>query len=87
MNTIIEGKKASKKEIAQFLYRIGFIQARSTDADGSYEHYDYSTLPDLLQNRTSDDFKLDWEIHPCYRQALDIKKFYNWHRIKRQVIR
>lgn len=69
-------------EVASFLYRIGFIVARSDDGD-EYEHYSYDELPDLLSNRTNDDFKMRWEIHPCYREALDIKKLNKYHKLKR----
>jgi len=72
---IIEGKEVrSSVDIAHFLYRIGFIVARSTDPKGLYEHYHFDDMPDFLSSRTSDDFGAEWEIHPCYREALDITK-------------
>ena len=71
----IEGHTArSPREIAHFLYRLGFILARSERSDGSYEHYRFEQMPDFFTSRTDDDFGLKWEIHPCYRQALDIKR-------------
>ena len=72
----------SPLEVANFLYRIGFLVARS-DSDDEYEHYNFNDLPDLLTNRTNDDFKVKWEIHPCYRQALDIKKLNKYNKIRR----
>jgi len=66
--------------IAHFLYRLGFIVARSDSANGNYEHYRFDQMPDFLTARTDADFGLKWEIHPCYRQALDIKKLDRSHR-------
>jgi hypothetical protein len=81
MAPTIEGSQTrSPMEIARFLYRVGFILARSDAADGSYEHYRFDQMPDFLSARTDDDFGLKWEIHPCYREALDIKKLDRSHR-------
>lgn len=75
ISTYIDGVECrSPMEIAHFLYRIGFIQARSSEQDGQYEHYHFSEMPDFLSSRTSEDFGVEWEIHPCYREALDITK-------------
>jgi hypothetical protein len=77
----IEGTRTrSPREIARFLYRIGFIVARSENEDGQYEHYRFDQMSDFLLARTDDDFSVKWEIHPCYRQALDIKKLNRSHR-------
>lgn len=77
----IEGSQSrSPMEIARFLYRLGFILARSDAADGRYEHYRFDQMPDFLSSRTDNDFGLKWEIHPCYREALDIKKLDRSHR-------
>ena len=70
----------SPREIARFLYRVGFIVARSDDESGNYEHYRFDQMPDFLTSRTDDDFGLKWEIHPCYREALDIVKLDRSHR-------
>lgn len=70
----------SPRDIARFLYRLGFIVARSENEDGEYEHYRFDQMPDFLLARTDDDFSVKWEIHPCYRQALDIKKLNQSHR-------
>jgi hypothetical protein len=76
----IEGRiTRSPMEIARFLYRLEFIVARS-DGDGdNYEHYRFDQMPDFLSARTDEDFGVKWEIHPCYRQALDIKKLDKSH--------
>lgn len=77
----IEGTRTrSPREIARFLYRIGFIVARSENDDGQYEHYRFDQMSDFLLARTDDDFSVKWEIHPCYRQALDIRKLNQSHR-------
>lgn len=70
----------SPREIARFLYRLGFIVARSENKDGQYEHYRFDQMSDFLLARTDDDFSVRWEIHPCYREALDIKKLNKSHR-------
>jgi len=77
----IEGETTrNPMKIARFLYRLGFILARSDNPDGSYEHYRIDQMPDFLTSRTDDDFGLKWEIHPCYREALDIQKLDRSHR-------
>ncbi len=84
INIFIEGNQVqSPREIACFLYRIGFIVARSDNESGEYEHYHLNEMPDLLSSRTNHDFNMKWEIHPCYRQALDIKKLNMYQRMKR----
>lgn len=83
----IEGEEVrSPQAIARFLYRLGFIMARSESPDG-YEHYRFDQMPDFLSSRTDDDFGLKWEIHPCYREALDIKKLDRSHREKFSKLR
>lgn len=77
MQPIIEGAKIrSPLGIAHFLFRIGFIVARyeSEKEDEGYEHFDYDKMPNLLNTRTSTERGILWEIHPCFRQALDIQK-------------
>lgn len=56
------------------------LPARSENEDGQYEHYRFDQMSDFLLARTDDDFSVKWEIHPCYRQALDIKKLNQSHR-------
>ncbi len=74
LTPLIELKQTkSPLDVAHFLYRIGFILARSDEPAG-YEHYSFEQMPDFLTSRTNDDFGMSWEIHPCYREALDIVK-------------
>ena len=77
----IEGQRTrSPREIARFLYRLGFIVGRSDNEEGEYEHYRFEQMPDFLSARNDEDFSVKWEIHPCYREALDIKKLDKSHR-------
>lgn len=83
LSPIIDGKNAkSPRDVAHFLYRIGFIVARSEASKDEYEHYSFDQMPDFLTSRTNEDFGVKWEIHPCYREALDIKKLNRSHRAK-----
>ena len=69
---IIDGKKTtSSMDIAAFLFRIGFIVARASDSDNYYHHF-FENNPNLFSNRYQKDKDYLWEIHPCYRRALDI---------------
>ena len=75
LNIQVDGQKITKPEdIADFLYRIGFIVARAEEEYHGYHHYSYSELPDLFSGRSGHGFDLMCEIHPCYREALNIKK-------------
>jgi len=86
ISLFIDSKKINTQlEVAHFLFRIGFLVARSDEDDGAYEHYGFRDMPDLLSSRTTNDFNMKWEIHPCYRQALDIKKLNQSQREKRGV--
>lgn len=60
--------------IAAFLYRIGFILAR-VNRDSEYQHLGYDEFPDFFSRQVNAGASdVEWEIHPCYRQALDIQK-------------
>ena len=70
---LIDGEKTNSAiDIAAFLFRIGFIVARSSD-DNNYYHHFFEDSPNLFNNRYQKDKNFLWEIHPCYRKALDIK--------------
>lgn len=72
----VDGKiRNTPLDIAQFLYRIGFIIGRvEFDDEKQYRHLFFEEFPDLLITPASNDFNCKWEIHPCYREALSIKK-------------
>lgn len=63
----------SAREIAHFLFQIGFLSARVDHSDGSYNHLTYFDRPHLLRATTNVDEGVSWEIHPVYRQALKLK--------------
>ncbi|MBI5648081.1 MAG: hypothetical protein HY962_14210 [Ignavibacteriae bacterium] len=86
MNPHIDSRDVrSQIEVARFLFRTGFIIARSEEQNGEYEHYTFKQMPDLLSSRTDQDYNIKWEIHPCYREALDIKKLNRSARARRGV--
>ena len=61
------------REVAQFLFEIGFLSARLDRQDSSYEHATFAEQPDLLDSRTNIDQGYSWEIHPVFRQALRLR--------------
>lgn len=61
------------REIAQFLYQIGFLSARLDHEDGSYDHFAYAQRPNLLRVTTNVDEGVTWEIHPVFRNTLRLK--------------
>lgn len=63
----------SPTDIAAFLFEIGVIFARRDDPDGEYHHFGYSERPTLLKSRSNLDEGLRWEVHPVFRQALEIR--------------
>jgi len=88
MTPVIEGVPTKVPlEIAHFLFRIGFIVARAEEGKDDYEHYHFSDMPDFLSSRTNQDFGAIWEIHPCYREALDIVKLNRWQKKHRNQSR
>ncbi len=71
----IDGRAAnSARDIAEFLYRIGFLAARYDDkVDGGYHHYWFEERPWLLEDRGNIDQGMSWEIHPFVRGGLGLK--------------
>lgn len=65
--------EASARDVAAFLFEIGLYYGRRDFGDGSYAHVRYSDMPSLLRSRTNLDNGLRWEIHPVYRQALEMR--------------
>ena len=65
--------RASHREIASFLFEIGFIFARRDFDDKKYEHLGFADQPSLLVSRTDTDSGYSWEIPSTYRQALDLR--------------
>jgi hypothetical protein len=64
---------AHARDVAAFLFEIGFIYGRLDLDNGRYVHISFSERPHLLKSRTSIDDGLRWEIHPVFRQALEVR--------------
>ena len=65
--------RVNNLNVAHLLYEIGFFYARRDFSDSSYEHITYADKPTLLRARTAIDEGLSWEIHPVFRQVLEIR--------------
>lgn len=61
------GRAATQKELAAFMYKINFLTARKETSAGIVRRY-------FEENRYLSsqlfDLGFDWEIHPAYRWAL-----------------
>lgn len=88
MTPVIEGNTVKLPlDVGHFLFRLGFIVARAEKEYEGYEHYYFADMPDFLSTRTNQDFNVIWEIHPCYREALDIKKLNRYQQKRRNYAR
>ena len=65
--------KPSAREVARFLFQIGFLTARKERPDGGYDHVMFAENPALLGAKTNVDQGHSWEIHPVFRQILKLK--------------
>ncbi|WP_283643362.1 P-loop ATPase, Sll1717 family [Marinovum algicola] len=65
------GRPATEKALAEFLYKIDFLIARDVDERGAvrWTHFDQNRM---LQSQFVD-FGYKWEVHPAYRWALQPK--------------
>lgn len=63
-----QSRKATEHELAFFLYKINFLQARKTLEDGKIDRR-YFEEQQYLSNSVID-FGYEWEVHPAYRWAL-----------------
>lgn len=61
------------REVAHFLFQIGFLSARQDHDDGTYTHYSFVEKSELLVTENNLDQGMSWEIHPVFRQALELK--------------
>ncbi|EAC1961627.1 hypothetical protein D2184_05605 [Escherichia coli] len=68
-------KNISTKELAAFLYKIGFITARKVLPDGTIDRK-YFEQNRYLSSKFAD-FGYDWEVHPAYRWALQPDNIYD----------
>ncbi|MFZ1481972.1 MAG: hypothetical protein WAT25_14515, partial [Paracoccaceae bacterium] len=65
------GRSLSARALAEFLYKIDFIIARSDGLDGKSEWTQFDQNR-LLSSQFAD-FGYHWEVHPAYRWALQPK--------------
>jgi hypothetical protein len=63
----------TERDVANFLFEIGFITGKKYQ-DGGYEHFTFADRPFFFKSLTTEEDDLWWEIHPCYRQALEIRR-------------
>lgn len=76
LTPVIEGRGTKEPmDVAHFLFRIGFLTARDELDEEDYRHYTYEELPQLLHNRVNPDYGYCWEIHPCFRQFLQLRNY------------
>ena len=61
------GREATPKELAGFMYKINFITARKEEPNGIVRKYFEENR--FLQNQFAD-FGFAWEVHPAFRWAL-----------------
>lgn len=61
------------RQVAAFMFQVGFFYGREEEEDGGYRHIAYSDRPHLFVSRTSVDDGLTWEVHPVFRQALEMR--------------
>lgn len=59
--------------VAAFLYEIGFFFGRRDYLNGTYQHVTYADLPSVFRSRSDPDAGLTWEIHPVFRQRLEMR--------------
>ncbi|WP_321317080.1 P-loop ATPase, Sll1717 family [Labilibaculum sp.] len=72
------GRSATAKDLAQFLFKINFLTARKVLDDGTIQRK-YFEENRYLSNSFVD-FGYDWEVHPAFRWALqpdDIQDIFN----------
>lgn len=62
------GKEASAKDLAQFLYKINFITARKLLDSGEIQRKYFEENRYLSSSFV--DYGYDWEVHPAFRWAL-----------------
>ena len=65
--------RPSNLAIARLLFEIGLFYGRRDLPDGNYIHFSFSERPFLFKTRTNIDDGLSWEIHPVFRQALELR--------------
>ena len=72
------GRQASAKELAQFLYKINFLTARKVLDTGEIQRKYFEENRYLSSSFV--DYGYDWEVHPAFRWALqpeDVNDIFN----------
>lgn len=75
ISPVISGvlSQPNASDVAAFLFEIGFLSARKNLEDGQYQHYAFADRPGLLRSKAEMDRGIFWEIHPVYRQRLEMR--------------
>lgn len=64
-------------QLARFLFKIGFISACNAEyqsqGQGASQFLNFEERPDLLEVETNLDGGMSWEVHPAYRNVLNIQ--------------
>ncbi|HWD38752.1 MAG TPA: hypothetical protein VG944_07880 [Fimbriimonas sp.] len=68
-----ENGRCSPIQVGHFLFKIGFLTARKDTDQGTYRHFSYAERPDLLRDPANLDQGCSWEVHPIYRQTLEMR--------------
>lgn len=72
----IDGKNInSSLEVAQFLFRIGFLLGFDREDGGNPDYYQYEERPELLRNKANLDSGMQWIVHPSFHTALSLSTF------------
>jgi len=65
--------KPTALQVASLLFEIGLFYGRRDYPDKQYAHVAYSDRPQAFKSRANVDDGLVWEIHPVFRQALEMR--------------
>lgn len=65
--------RASARDVAAFLFEAGIFFGRRNLSNGEYQHISFPERPSLWKSRVDFDQGLAWEVHPVFRQALEIR--------------
>ncbi len=74
--TFSSGKKASTKELAQFMYKINFLVARKDHGKDGLIERKYFEENRYISSEFRD-FGYDWEIHPAFRKHLQPESIFS----------
>jgi hypothetical protein len=75
------GGKPTSLQVASLLFEIGLFYGRRDYSNGDYLHVGYSERPQAFKSRANVDDGLTWEIHPVFRQALEMRDIAGFERL------